>query len=203
MRKLLGFVGLWLVGIGAMAPVAAEPVFSHTQVGISLGRVSLDRPLMYRAERFDSLLSAELDASVQVLDNAVVGFSTRVETADRNGVDVSVLNSTAFVKFPFSINELVIIPKVGYSYSEAETCQWNLCARTSDDALMVGVEGRLWVVPGRWELFGGYTDYTSEFINPWADGGVAYWWDRQHRFHGRYREDRESHTWEVGYSFQW
>ena len=106
--------------------------------------------------------------------------------------------------FPLPAGERIdIIPRIGYISTEAEACADGFCSTVDDTGIGYGLFARGWVVPGQFEVNGGFSDTNEEDSEGVLSLGAAAWFNEHHSIGFNYDTSEDVSAFDLGYRYTW
>ncbi len=193
----------WLLTL-LFPALAGATNFSYSYLDFSLAHTDLDEKLEVDEERFEELGELRLDGSAQVGDNFALGLERSFATNSRRDERIIESRWGFNAAFPFAVSDaLDLVPRFGYEFVQQERCVDRVCEKSSDSAMIYGLDLRTWVVPERFEAFAGWQDSTVEDSETVASVGAALWWLEGNRLSVEVAEDGIDRTFRLGYRYTW
>jgi hypothetical protein len=178
--------------------------FSYTYVGAALGTVKLDEELEFSGEIYRRLGYFSISAGYQFTENVAISFTSAAAANEGNTTELTESTAMMAIHFPFAVSRTMdIVPFVGYASLEAEACQFNICGKFDDSGLVYGVDLKVWIVPGQFELGAGYAGSDIEDLDSVVSLRGAMWFQDRHRVslnHSVSDFDKET---TLGYTYHW
>lgn len=211
MKKLSSITLLASMAISATPALAASngegpgaSNFSYSTLGFQIGKVTLEDEIVFLGEVYEEFSSFGLTGTFQAADNFAIGLSG--SSFSNDGPRTEITNTTVSVNayFPLPVGDRIdIIPQIAYISSEAEACADGFCSKADDSGIGYGLSGRAWVVPGQFEINGGFSDSNAEDSESVLSLGAAAWFNDHHSVGFNFDTSENFNAFDIGYTYTW